>query len=466
MPDTGRVVEVMSAAQLARLLGDWAPERGRLPEALAEAIIELVDKGYVPAGITLPAQRDLAAALGLSRGTVATAVSLLAARGCATSRRGSGTRVRSAKVTAQTGLGGRLFSFTNSAASLADLSSGALPASRVAREVLAAGVGDLSPYLDTDGYFPAGLPVLRQAIADYLTRWYVPTSPSQVLVTSGAQQATQLAVRALVGQGDLALCDDPTYRGALEIFNAEHVRAQGVPVRDDGLDLDLLRQALRRHPEVLYCQTGVHNPTGRAMRRSVRADLAGLVNEAGLRVIEDCCSADLVVGPRSATTLAGMVEPDLLVSCGTMSKLFWGGLRVGWIRSSAAMIRLLTEIRKAGDLATSVVDQLLAVRMLMRADEARAERRLMLEERVASTEQILRGIRPGWTWRAVDGGSCLWVDTAEDALQLAERARRVGVKLAPGPGFSPHDGHRTMLRIPVAHDPAMLSSALQALDEQ
>ncbi|WCC79867.1 PLP-dependent aminotransferase family protein [Cutibacterium equinum] len=450
----------MTAAHLADLLGPWAPEHGRLPDSLADAIADLVEQGFVPAGIMLPPQRELAASLGIARGTVASAVSILVERGYATARRGSGVRIRSGKATAQTGMSGRLFSFTNASAELADLSTGALPASRVAREVLAGGVRELDPYLDTDGYFPAGLPVLRQTIADYLTRRHTPTKPSEILVTTGAQHATQLAVRSVVAPGDLVLCDDPTYRGALEVFNSEGVRVQGIPMRGDGLDVALLEQAMKRGPELLYCQTSIHNPTGRTTSTTMRKAIAGVVNDSSVQVIEDCCSADLSLGVGAAPSLAGLVDPDRLIGCWTCSKLFWGGLRIGWIRASAPRIRVLTELRKVGDLATSVVDQLLAVRMLQRVEEARDERRTLLHDQLARTEAVLRELRPKWRWEPIHGGPCLWVDTGEDAALLAERAKRVGVKLAPGPRFSPHDGHRTMLRIPVWHDQESLRAAL------
>jgi DNA-binding transcriptional MocR family regulator len=97
-----------------------------------------------------------------------------------------------------------------------DLSTGALPASQVATEVIGTGLGNLGqPYLLTDGYFPGGLPILRQAIADQLTVDGIPTKAAEILVTCGAQQATWLTVASLVDSGDLILVEEPTYRGAL-----------------------------------------------------------------------------------------------------------------------------------------------------------------------------------------------------------------------------------------------------------
>ena len=145
-----------------------------------------------------------------------------------------------------------------------------------------------------------------------------------------------------------------------------------------------------------------------------------------------------------------------------MSKLFWGGLRVGWVRADEARIRRLVELRKVDDLATSIVDQLYAVRLLRRAAAARRERQAMLTKHLASTERVLREMAPAWTWRRIIGGSGLWVDTGMDAVAFVEQAKRAGVKLAAGPSFSPHDGHRTMLRLPLWHDGAELRRGLGA----
>lgn len=442
------------------MLGDWAHEQQSLPGALAASLVGLIKAGFVPAGSSLPAQRDFATALGVSRGTVTAAYATLEARGYLVSTQGSGTRVRSGPNWATGLVEGRLFSFTRNSVESIDLSSGALPASPVTRDILKGALDDeLSPYLDTDGYFPAGLPVLRQAIADHLSRDGFPTEPQQVLVTSGAQHATYLSVRGLVEAGDLALTEDPSYRGGLEALRSVGARIEGVRTTGAGLDLDLLARSMSRKPAALYCQTGIHNPTGQTMPGRARVKLAEIINRHGLATIEDCCSRDLTLHGPPAKTLATLVEPDLLISIGTLSKLFWGGLRVGWIRASPDRIRNLVELRKVSDLATSVIDQLYAVSLLSRISEARRQRQAMLGEHLLSTEDAVRESFPNWTWDPIKGGSGLWVDTHEDAGALVETAKRLGVKLVPGSSFSPYDGHRTKLRLPVWHELVLLRQA-------
>ena len=454
----------IDTGQLARLLGNWSSFDRRLADSLADAVIDLVDTGLLAPGVELPPQRDLSSALGVSRGTVTMAAQILEARGYLEARRGSGVRIRvGAEHAARVGQG-RFLSFTDTPPDVIDLSSGALPASQVTREVLATVIdGDLAPYLDTDGYFPAGLPAFRQAIADHLSADGVPTRPAEVLVTTGGQQSLDLAMRLATDPSDLVLVEEPTYRGALEVAHAWGARVEGVPIANGGIDVELVARAIHRKPVALYCQTGIHNPTGQSMRPGDQRALADVINSAGLPTIEDCSSYEITLTGAPARSLAGLVDPDLLITVGTLSKLFWGGLRLGWIRTDETRIRQLLELRKSRDLASAVPSQLWGERLLARSDEARRQRQEMLAERLAAAGPIVAAYFPEWTWEPIVGGSGLWIDTHADALAISEVARRAKVKLAAGPGFSAYGGQRSMLRLPLWHESALLHRALEVV---
>ncbi len=455
----------MSVSALSRLLDGWMDTRPTLTESLEISLIELIESGFVPAGITLPPQRDLANSLGVSRGTVATALKDLEAGGYLVLVQGSGARVRSGRGRSQTLGEGRYFSLTNAPADVFDFSTGALPASKAAARILEERIDDVTPYLDTDGYFPAGIPVLRQGIAEQLTREGIPTKPQQILVTSGAQQAMSLVLNYLASPGDLAIVEDPTYRGVLEALRTCNARAEGVPLTQGGIDVDLVRQSLRRKPRLLYCQTTIHNPSGQTMHPTRRRELAEVINASGLRTVEDCCYRDVTFHGDPPAGLSALVNPDLLLMVGTFSKLFWGGLRIGWVRAEKPAIRALTQMRKTADIATPIIDQLYAFKMLSVTEEARTERREDLLAGLASSEKLLRKYRPSWTWKSVAGGTGLWVDTGIDTIKLTKDARQRGIKLSPGPTFSPHEGHRTMLRLPLWHQPSEIEHVFETLKD-
>ena len=443
------------------MLGEWSQPGEALPEALADALLDLIDAGFLPAGAVLPPQRACAATLQVSRQTVAEAFGILEAAGHIAALVGSGTRVRSGRAAVSTD--GRLFSFSEAAPGLIDLSTGALPASEVVRRVRLEDHVDLDEYFDTDGYFPAGLPILRAAIAERLTRDGVPTVPQQIVVTNGAQHASYLASQLLVSAGDTVLVEEPTYRGELAELRLMGARVKSVPLTAAGLALDLVDRGLRRAPAMFYCQTSIHNPTGLTMAPGYRKALAALLDHHGVPVVEDCCSYDLTTSGLPAPMLAGEMGDDLVLTIGTLSKLFWGGLRIGWLRASSTRIRQLIERRKAEDLASPISTQVVATNLMTHMGEARQERRALLQAGREATCEVVSDVFPAWVWTASQGGTGLWIDTHNDSSALAEAAKRVGVRLAPGPGYSAYDGQRTMLRLPVWHEPESLEKALRML---
>jgi DNA-binding transcriptional MocR family regulator len=456
----------VEAATLSRLLGEWTRSGAALPCALADTIGTLLNTGILADRTLLPSQRMLAAALGVSRGTVTQAYDILSAREQLYARRGAGSRLRRPRPLTGTSSpsDGRLATFTGRTSSALDLSSGALAGLPLVRD--AVGILDLSAELDTDGYHPAGLPRLREAIAAQQTRDGLPTDPDQILVTNGSQQAVWLLAHSVVEPGDDVVVEEPTYRGALEAFRGGGANLLAVPVREHGLDLDLLDSLLTRsRPRLVYCQPTGHNPTGSILTSAARRELAEVLTRHGVLTVEDTSSADLVLDRRGVRTpLAAVLPRESTLSVGTTSKLFWGGLRVGWLRGAPSLVARLTEAKKAIDLGTAVIDQRLAADLLSHTAQAREWRCTALVDRLGRTEDLLRRRRPGWSWSTPAGGTGLWVDTGENALAMAERARRRGVRLAAGPAFSAFNGFGRHIKLPFWHPTERLDEALDRLD--
>ncbi|GIH52857.1 transcriptional regulator, GntR family [Microbispora rosea] len=459
--------EHVDSAALARLIGGWRAEDGPLPHALADALAELIAGNVLVEGAALPPQRALAAALGVSRGTVAEAYAELAARGRLTSRQGSGSRVRGDRITGGDHVvEGRLASFgrTRRLVEL-DLSSGALPALSLVRDAVSAvDLRELDVYLADDGYYAAGLPRLRAVVAEQYTLQGLPTGPDQILVTSGSQQAVWLCASSLVAPGDEVLVEEPGYRGAIEAFRTAGARLTGVPVREDGLDLDHLDRVAHR-AALLYCQPAAHNPTGISLPAAERERLSRIVGRHGVLTIEDRSCADLVLDDRGMRPpLPDPANPGLVIRIGTASKLLWGGLRVGWIRAERPVITRLTQAKAALDLAAPVIDQMVTAELLAQADRARQERARRLRAHLAEAAAVLTELRPAWRWTPPSGGTALWIDTGTDAVALAERARGRGVLVTAGPAFSPSNAQRTRLRLPFWKPLEQFAHAVELLE--
>ena len=195
-----------------------------------------------------------------------------------------------------------------------------------------------------------------------------------------------------------------------------------------------------------------------------RRQLADVINHHGLLTVEDTCSRDLVLtGNSPSPILAGLVDPDLLITIGSASKLFWGGLRVGWIIASKPNIFRLLQRKRTLDLATSPLNQILTGHLLENIEEARVERRVSLTRSLEQTEAVVTDIFPGWSWERPVGGAGIWIETYMDSVNLAETGKRIGVLLAAGTTFSSYDGLRTHLRLPIWHESDLLGDGLVAL---
>ena len=197
------------------------------------------------AGFRLPSERRLAETLAISRGTVTAAYSELRAEGLLGSRVGSGSRVMSVRgrpAADRTRVDGRLATVAEHDAGF-DLTSGALPGPPSTAALAERAVRRRLPLLLAgDGYEPQGLAELREAVAAYYEARDAPTSAAEVAITTGSQQALQLLADAFVAPGDTILVEDPTYRGAIEIFHSRGARLVPIPVLGDGPDPEVLRR--------------------------------------------------------------------------------------------------------------------------------------------------------------------------------------------------------------------------------
>ncbi|MGQ0573785.1 MAG: MocR-like transcription factor YczR [Pseudonocardia sp.] len=468
----------IGARSFARLLGDWRPPDGRrLAAALADRVRLLVLDGRLPLHTRVPAERELADTLDVSRTTVAAAYESLREAGVLRSRRGAGSWTQ-APDDAPTPAFSPFSPHGDTA--LVDLAYAALPAPPQLRAATAAAVHDLDAHLGGHGYDLLGLPVLREAVAERFRARGLPTTADQVLVTSGGMQAITLGLAALAGPGHRVLVEHPTYPNALDAVRTRGARPVPVPlghdiVGPDAWDLDLFTAAVRdTAPRLAYVVPDHHNPTGARLDDAGRARLVDLARRTGTPLLVDETVAEVALDGEAASPVAahGAVDSSLVLTVGSASKVFWGGLRVGWIRSSAATVRRLAALRACIDLGSPVLDQLVTARLLADVDIIGRSRRAEL---AAARDHLLGRLGERFPhWRAVrpSGGLSLWIDLgAPVSSRLAGLARRHDVLLAAGPRFGVDGAFERRLRLPYTLrrdrvEPALtrLDAAWQALD--
>ncbi len=450
----------ISVARISRLIVGWQkqedqPGRTNLPQRLSQAIARLIAARDIPVGALLPSERALAAALSVSRGTVVSAYALLRDAQMLASQHGSGYRVAAsansadAAGQAHTRLVGELPAL---AATSIDMTSGALPSSPTVVELLGSLQGrDLAALVTGLGYDAYGLPELRASVARYYCDLGLPTKAEQILITSGAQQAVWLIANAMLDASDGVVVEDPTYRGSLEAFRRRNARLLGVGVTHEGLDWQQLEKHLASGSRLLYLFTECQNPTGRSLNDESRRRLLALLAKYPTFLLEDGSQNELKLqAGATPRPMAGHCDAAQVATIGTLSKLFWGGLRVGWVRSSAAVIQRLASVKAVNDLGSSRLDQRIAVELLDRLGRARALRHAEIASHLAQAEAALHQWGAGqWRWHAPEGGTAVWVHMpGVDTVALSEAAARSGLLIAAGPGYSVAERWGDYLRLP------------------
>ena len=450
----------ISAARLAQLVGDLRSDRPPRYAALADRVRLLVSDGRVPLGARLPAERELSAALGLSRATVTAAYARLREDGWAAARQGAGTF---AALPAGPPRGAWVIEPADDGT--IDLTHAAPAAPPDVPAAFAAALAELPRHLPQHGYHPAGLPELRARIADRYTARGLPTVPEQVLVTAGALAGVSLAFTLLLRPGKQLLVEHPTYPNVLDAG-----RALGARLLPTALDPDApdewpatAARALRTlRPDAAYLIPDFANPTGRLLGEAERERVAGDLRRAGTVAVIDETLVDLALDAEPPAPFAAFA-PDAL-SAGSLSKLFWGGLRIGWVRADAEVVRRLTVAAARTSMAGPVVEQLAACSLLDGAEGARAASRARLRERRAVLVEALRTRLPDWRVDEPPGGMVLWCGLpAPRSSALVLEAERLGLRLAPGPLFGTGHAFDDRIRLPFTQPPDVLRRAVDLL---
>jgi DNA-binding transcriptional MocR family regulator len=337
-------------------------------------------------------------------------------------------------------------------------------------DAVARAAAELGAYTRDKGYQLLGTDVLRDAVADRFTERGLPTTRDQVLVTSGAQQAITVVLAALVAPGERVLVEHPTYANALDAVAHRHARAVPVGFTESDWDLDALAAAVRDTcPRLMYLIADYQNPTGLLMGRERRAEVLALAHRTRTPLLVDETMAELVLdGPAPAplATLAPSTGSPPLITIGSASKAFWGGLRIGWVRAAPAMLERIARARASMDISTPVFEQLVTAHLLADVEPVLAARRAGLRATRDHLMGLLADRLPGWRYRRPDGGLSLWVDLgAPRSSALVTAAGRLGVQLAAGPRFGLDGAFERHLRLPYTLPEAMLTGALDRLAE-
>jgi len=447
---------------LARELGNWrtSSHSGPAYQGLSDGIRMLIVDGRLPVGAQLPSERALADALRVSRTTVTAAYTQLRDDGYLNARRGARSTT-CLPVAASTPVA----PVAPATASLAEACLAA-PASAT-MDAFADAAREVMPYLHSIGVELTGVAPLREAIAERYCARGLPTEPDEIMVTTGALHAIGLILATYTQPGDRVLVEQPTYHGALSAITTSGARPVPVAMADDGWELDAINSAVRQlSPSLAYLVLDNHNPTGMTMSEADRRRLGGIIAETRTRTIVDETIGEVWLDRPAPPPMAAFMPSrrDLLLTVGSVSKSFWGGLRIGWIRAERSTLATVAAVRPSVDMGTAIVEQLAAARLFAKADELLAERREILRHRRELLRKLLREHLPDWTANESHGGMSLWVRLpAPTSSALSAAASRLGLIVPPGPRFGVDGTLERFIRVPYTLPDDQLAEAVELL---
>ena len=452
---------ILAPDRLAALLGDF--HRSPAYRGLRLALQERIGDGRIPAGARLPSERAVADVLGVSRNTVTRAYADLVGAGFAIARQGSGT-FAAVPLDRRRAHDHALHARSAAAEGDIDLNCAAGAATPGVAAAYERALAALPAYLSSDGYLPSGLPVLRALIAERYAARGLPTTPEQIVITSGALAGIAIVARALTGAGDRVAIVSPVDSNAIASLRMGGGRLVTSPLADalgdTGWDIEAIEATLRQtSPRLSYLIPDFQNPTGFLMPDETRERYARALHATRTVAIVDETLQPIQLEAHAMPAPFARHDPDA-ITLGSASKLFWGGLRVGWIRAPLELVPRLVRARVQFDLGSSLFDQLVIVE-LFSSPGIIEHRRAQLRERRDALAAAVREHLPQWRFRLPGGGLTLWVRMPHgSATQLAADAEGAGVHVAPGPVFSVEGGGDAWLRIPFAKPETQLVQAV------
>jgi DNA-binding transcriptional MocR family regulator len=431
----------------------WQHRSGPRYQRLAEALLDAVESRVLREGTRVPAERTLAAAVGVSRGTVVACFDHLVAAGVLRRRQGAGTYV----------IGRPSWATRRADSSIAALLLRRVAGDRETTDLSISCPGDLGHLppvdltdvwssLDGRGLDPSGLPQLRAEVARHLSEHQqLPTEPDQLVITAGAQEALWLLSLALVPRSGSLVTTCPTYPGLAGAFSGTGRSIVTVGTDAAGAEPSSIERASRTPGTLVYLMPTGHNPTGTVMTTMRRQAVAAIADAGRATVIEDLTLADLVLDASPPPPPLAALSTRV-VAIGSASKLLWGGLRIGWIRAPEPLRTAVLTQKAAVSLATAAVSQALAARLLAAiGPDWLAAHRGVLARRRDHLADLLAARLPAWRVQRPCAGLSLWAELPLDSADaFAFVAARHRVTIAPGSAACVDSRHRHFVRLSFA----------------
>lgn len=311
-------------------------------------------------------------------------------------------------------------------------------------------------YTTTEGYAP-----LREKIAERMnTKNMTNITKDDILVTSGSQQGLDFAGKIFLDEGDVVLCESPSYLGALNAFKAYCPKFVDVPTDDEGMIMEELEKILETTDRVrmIYVIPDFQNPTGRTWPMERRKKFMEIVNKYEIPVVEDNPYGELRFEGEYLPSLKSMDEKGLVIFLGTFSKIFCPGYRLGWTCASHEILSKFVFVKQGSDLQASTISQMEVSKFMdkFNLDEHVDKiKSVYVKRRDVMLKTMEEEFPEGVKFTHPEGGLFTWVEIPKhlNAKELMPKCIEKNVAYVAGGAFFPNGGRENTFRLNYSNMP-------------
>ena len=289
-----------------------------------------------------------------------------------------------------------------------------------------------------------GWPKLREAVADRIkTKFGCGKEFDGTIITTGGQQGIELCCKALCDEGDVVICEEPSFIGALNAFRSIGAKPVGVPLEDDGINIEALEKTAKENPraKLLYVIPTFQNPAGITTSLEKRKAIYEIAKKYHLVILEDNPYGELRFGGTDVPTIKSLDEDGIVVYCGSFSKILSAGMRVGFVCAPGPILQKMVVAKQVEDVHTNIFFQLICTEFMTAFDMDGHIRKtselykkkcgLMLSALDEKMPDYVKYTRP-------DGGLFLWCTLPDriDIPTFVAKALENKVAVVPGSAFA------------------------------
>lgn len=399
----------------------------------------------------LPSIRSLSKSLGVNNVTVVSAYKLLEKEGYVYSLKGSGTYVKKLPLAMEVPysedgdmelMASGILPISKNSINLASVSPTPVlfpieDFKQALIDVLDRDKGHAFSYPEITGYDPLRASISKFLLDNYKTR----VSKEQILITSGGQQGLDIVAKTLIFPGDYILVENPTYSAALSAFKSRGAKIIGIPMKSDGIDMDLLKSYVSRYkPKFIYIMTNYQSPTTYSYGEEKKKQLISLARESNFYIIEDDFLTDLYFDDEKKTPLKAIDKRDNVIFIKSFSKVFMPGVRIGFVTLPNELFTQIIKAKHTTDVTSSGYLQRafdLYLRKGYWKNHIENIRKVYKEKYNIVVEQLDSMNKYGLSYIKPNGGLSLWVKLPKsiDSLDLYQECRENNLAIVPGKVF-------------------------------